>query len=410
MAIAGSWRAALDIDVLVREGLAKAEVAGPVDVVALGKAAPELAAAAVGALEEPPSRVFIATDEDGSHAPCLERLDYELAVGEHPVPDAGSLRAGRALLEFLESPTLATTTLILVSGGASSLCVAPVAPIEIADVQSIWRAALLAGFDITELNTVRSTTSEIAGGGLLGHVRTSASRALVMVDNVVSGAQWVASGLTYEHRVSVEELDRLLERLDGLDDRLVTKIRDAHATRAAARHHPTWPEHRNEVLVEPAAMLEAAAHEARARGYEVLDLGARVTGSVEDVAAEYASAMKTATSPTCAIGVGEASVLVLGTGAGGRCQELAWHVARGIEGLDGAAFCAVASDGADHVTGVGGATCDATTFARARDAGIDVDQVAADNDTNRALGQLGELLVGTRTGWNLCDLYVACVS
>ena len=330
------------------------------------------------------------------------------SVREHPVPGQGSLRAGRTLIDFLEAPTIAECTLFLVSGGTSSVCVAPLRPIELADVRAIWRAALVAGFDITELNTLRAATSELSGGRVLGHVRTGCSRALVMVDNVVSGAEWVASGLTYDHPISAEKVESLLARLSTIDAATAARIREAHSAREVARHHPTWPEHRNVVLVEPVAMLEAARARAQDLGYRVVELG-ETAAPVDEVAAELAGHLRDATTPTCALAVGEVTVEVQGVGEGGRCQELAWHMASELDGLE-AAFVGVASDGRDHVAHVGGARSDGSTLGRARTLGIDWADVVSNNDTHTALGALDLLISGTRTGWNLCDIYVACSS
>jgi glycerate-2-kinase len=112
--------------------------------------------------------------------------------------------------------------------------------------------------------------------------------------------------------------------------------------------------------------------------------------------------------PTCVIGVGEVSVRVRGTGRGGRCQALTWAMARELAELEGASFAAVATDGRDHVEGVAGAWCDSGTLERAKSLDLRHEVISKSCDTNRALGELDQLIAGVRTGWNLCDLYVAC--
>ena len=67
-----------------------------------------------------------------------------------------------------------------------------------------------AGVDITTLNKVRATTSLIGGRGAAStrsfHAR---STSLILVDNVVSGAEWVASAMTYDYRTPSREVDAL---------------------------------------------------------------------------------------------------------------------------------------------------------------------------------------------------------
>lgn len=60
--------------------------------------------------------------------------------------------------------------------------------------------------------------------------------------------------------------------------------------------------------------------------------------------------------------------------------------------------------------GVGGAWVVSTTRERAEGMGFAWAEVAADNDSHRRLAALDQLIPGGHTGWNLCDLYVACVA
>ncbi len=100
--------------------------------------------------------------------------------------------------------------MFLLSGGASSLCVVPAPPLTVEDLGEVWRGALRAGVDITSLNQIRASTSLIGGGALLRHVRAQRSTSLILVDNVVSGAQWVASAMTYDYEPTSREVDELV--------------------------------------------------------------------------------------------------------------------------------------------------------------------------------------------------------
>ena len=58
----------------------------------------------------------------------------EVLVGTHPIPSEASARAGGRLLELSHSATPGTSVLVLLSGGASSLCSVPPAGIEVDDI------------------------------------------------------------------------------------------------------------------------------------------------------------------------------------------------------------------------------------------------------------------------------------
>jgi glycerate-2-kinase len=71
-------------------------------------------------------------------------------------------------------------------------------------------------------------------------------------------------------------------------------------------------------------------------------------------------------------------------------------------------FAAVASDGQDHLPGVGGAWADSFSWNRIAANSVDVELALSNNDSYNVLSKVGGLLPGTRTGWNLCDIYVLC--
>ncbi len=375
-----------------------------VDVVALGKAAREMAAAADAWLGERRRRRLVVADAAGSDEP-------DVLVGEHPVPGPASLAAGAALVEFLDAPTDAEATLFLVSGGASSLCARPMPPLALEDLAGLWDAALAAGADITTLNQLRAATSAVAGGAVLRHVRTAISRSLILVDNVISGAPWVASGLTYEFDPGESSFEALLVAVGLADTELGARLREAARAREALMRARVTSEHRNLVLADPATLLAHAVASARRLGYRVVDRGSRVHGDVADVAREWGEVLGrelAAGDRVCVVGVGEVTVRVRGHGRGGRCQEFAWTMAEILATLGrDVVFAARASDGRDFEEGVAGAWVDASTTARARSLGVDWAVVAADNDSYSGLAALGQLLAGGHTGWNLCDVYLA---
>ena len=86
-------------------------------------------------------------------------------------------------------------------------------------------------------------------------------------------------------------------------------------------------QHRNVVLAEPAMMLEWAFAEVTRRGYQGVDMGARVTGDVAAVANEWGEALRTAGPRSAIVGVGELTVRVDGSGEGGaaRSSPGAWR-------------------------------------------------------------------------------------
>ncbi len=115
---------------------------------------------------------------------------------------------------------------------------------------------------------------------------------------------------------------------------------------------------------------------------------------------------------TCVIATGETTVRVVGTGRGGRNQEVALSVAAPLSRLDTpAALLSGGTDGIDGPTDAAGAVCDVTTLDRARRAGLKApDEYLADNDAYRFFDALGDLVITGPTGTNVGDILVLLVA
>jgi glycerate-2-kinase len=408
--IASKWREEMDLRQLSGALIDKSGFrASAVDVVAIGKASLEMTGAVAEILGDGVRRRIAVVDDS------VERCDSSnsgVFVGEHPIPGEGSVRAGRAVLDFLDEPSEAAATLFLISGGASSLCVVPAPPLTLDDLSALWVAALRSGVDITTLNMIRAASSLLTGGAVLRHVGTSRSQSFILVDNVVSGAQWVASALTYDFRPTEAFVTELWDRIGVVDAGLRARLLEGFEIRAALMETASRAHHENAILAEPVMMLELARQEAERCGYHVIDMGADISADVSDVVAQWSNAIDASPpGPVALVGVGEVTVKVRGSGEGGRCQEFTWLMADVLATLDRAGvFVAHASDGRDHVEGVGGAWADGETKAAAHDRGLDWADVAGSHDTYPALKALGQVIEGGHTGWNLCDLYVAVLA
>uniref|UniRef100_UPI0033418DA7 DUF4147 domain-containing protein n=1 Tax=Gemmatimonas sp. TaxID=1962908 RepID=UPI0033418DA7 len=153
----------------------------PVYVVALGKAAPAMAAGAVAALTE--LRVPV-TDGIvvGAHAPTARDWhDLPVAdllrvyVGDHPVPGPNSLLAAEALEDLLQDMEPNALVVVLLSGGTTALCAAPIAALSQAVgsaeaaqalVANLAQTLLESGLAIHEMNAIRRRVLRFGAGRL----------------------------------------------------------------------------------------------------------------------------------------------------------------------------------------------------------------------------------------------------
>jgi glycerate-2-kinase len=153
---------------------------------------------------------------------------------------------------------------------------------------------------------------------------------------------------------------------------------------------------------------EAAAAEARRRGYQVELPPALLTGDAR-AAGEFLGRTLAESRPRHPLAVlygGETTVSVRGMGLGGRNQELALVAAHAIAGKESVVLGATGTDGVDGNSPAAGAIVDGTTVHRIRARGIDPARALASNDSYSALAAVGDALVTGPSGTNVMDIAV----
>src|SRR2546421_5540771 len=144
---------ALSAERLVREACASGASPRPgpggrLLALGLGKAAPEMLAGARAALGGALEPLAFAVPAGAGGGALIE--------GGHPLPDAGSLRAGEALLSAAASLGPGDAALLLVCGGGSSLAEAPRSPLGLEEIRAVNDALVRSGAPIEEVNSIRA--------------------------------------------------------------------------------------------------------------------------------------------------------------------------------------------------------------------------------------------------------------
>src|SRR5437868_2483178 len=186
--------AALSAERLVREACAAGRAPRPAPggrlaTLGLGKVAAEMLAGARAALGDELEPLACAVPPGSGGGGLIE--------GGHPLPAAGSRRAGEALLQAASSLGPDDAALLLVCGGGSSLAEAPRSPLGLAEMRAVNDALVRSGAPIEEMNCVRAHLSRLKGGGLARALHAAGvrrARALVLVDVPQGGPAAVSSG------------------------------------------------------------------------------------------------------------------------------------------------------------------------------------------------------------------------
>lgn len=398
----------------------------PARIIAIGKAAPAMAAGAIAHLGGAVERCLVVAP-DGTDTTVVAGAAKRAGVADetivihraaHPLPDARSVRAGRACLATAHT-TEKRRIVVLVSGGASALACAPAPGVTLRTKRAITRAMLASGASIQELNVVRKHLSRLKGGGL---ARAAAPNPVltIIASDVIGGTPGdVGSGPSVAEAlpVPVREARRLLRRYAPAyaDVPLVRSVRSAHTVTPR-------------VVASPEELARIYARLLREHGIAARVLPPSQAGA-EELAAEYVALSRSGKHAGAAKAgartgakAGAARVFVRaaepsvtlpqrGAGRGGRCSHLAALVARGIGGRARVVFAALATDGVDGASGTGGAIIDGTFAARvAERLGPDaLDRALRRFDTGALQREMEAAVPARPTGHNLTDLHVLVV-
>ena len=397
--IAAALRDALP-DVAVRRELERLpEEEGRLVVVAIGKAAWQMAAAACAVLGERIDRGVVVTKYGHLRGELTRLALYEAG---HPVPDENSYRAAQAALDCVSGLTREDRVLFLVSGGGSALFEKPlIAPEELAD---ITRQLLACGADITEINTLRKRFSAVKGGRFAQRCAPARVLSILLSDVLGDPPDMIASGPAYPDSTTCAQAMEIAERY-GL------RLSD-DARRCLSMETPKALSNVETRITGSVRQLCASAERVcAALGYEPVFLTDRLSCEAREAGAFLAAIARSQTGRgrRAFILGGETVVHLTGDGLGGRNQELALSAARGMDGLTGALLFSFGSDGTDGPTDAAGGWVDGNTAAALREKGIDIEQVLSRNDAYRALQACGGLITTGPTGTNVNDLTVLLV-
>ena len=381
-------------DSAVRRALEGAHFPGRVFLVAVGKAAWQMASIARETLPALAGGVVV-TKYGHVKGEIADVACYE---GGHPVPDENSLRGTAAALALTQDLRADDTVLFLLSGGGSALFEQPLLPL--ADLQDITRALLAAGADIVEINTVRKRLSAVKGGRFAAHCAPAQVFSIVLSDIVGDPLDMIASGPACPDRSTCAQALAVAEKY---------RLRLSPRARALlCQETPKTLENvTTKITGSVRALCAAAEKECRALGYEPVLLTDRLTCEAREAGSFLASVARThaaATRPLAFLAGGETVVHLRGTGTGGRNQELALSAALGIEGLCNALVASAGSDGTDGPTDAAGGIVDGFTAAEMRRRGVDPERALENNDSYRALRAADALFFTGPTGTNVNDL------
>ncbi len=340
----------------------------------------------------------------------------------HPIPDEGGVRGVEEMMGILDGAGEGDLIVVVISGGGSALMTYLADGVSLGDIQEVTSLLLRSGVTINELNAVRKHLSAVKGGQMARRASPATVLSLVLSDVVGDTLDTIASGPTVPDPTTFDDAVNVLKRR-GIWEHSPPSIRRHLETGVEGRIEETpkpgdeiFEKVHNVVVGGNLTAARVAVERARTLGYDSMLFSTRIEGEASQVgtvlagiAGEIAATGNPLGRPAAVVAGGETTVTVMGSGRGGRNQELALSAARRIRGLN-AVVAALATDGIDGPTEAAGAIVDGATLRRAVSKGLDAAKFLADNDSNGFFNALGDALLTGPTGTNVNDLMLILVS
>ncbi len=280
--------------------------------------------------------------------------NFEIIESSHPYPDEQSLYAGEQLISFVHNLPKECIVIVLLSGGASALIEKPIDGISLYDLQNITKQLLKSGANIIEINTIRKQLSLIKGGGLAELLYPRETYQFLLSDVIGENSEkYVSSGPMYIEPYQKEE--DIIKLLNKYHIKLNKNIKFPNKTKTSLKENFTIGNN-------------AIACEKLKETLEEFHLTAHIqyknfSGSIDEfesiISSDIKNFFKNPKKNTAMIWGGETTVIVKGSGKGGRNQELSLRIGKLLHQYssfckENCAFISFGTDGIDGPTDVAG--------------------------------------------------------
>ena len=391
----------------VREDLYDLNAHSRIFVVSIGKAGHTL----VEALEAQVGSRFegiVASSVD----PGAQVHGFRYFRGGHPTPNADSVRAAEAILKSLSAQTATSLVIFMLSGGGSAIAEKPIDDeISLEDLVATYRALVLSGAPIAEINAVRKHLSAVKGGRLAQAAYPAKQVSLMISDVPDHTLDALASGPTMPDSTSIADCYAVIEKYKLLEQfpPSVRELFHRHALEETPKSDdPSFVNARWWTVLSNKTAVDEAGVAATREGFAV-----EVDNSCDDWDYERAAdylldrlrELRKNVSRVCLISGGEVTVKVTNGGAGGRNQQFALACAAKIAN-ENIAVLSAGTDGIDGNSPAAGAVVDGTTLERAKQAGLDATNALKTFNAFPLFDTLGDAIMTGPTGNNVRDLRI----
>lgn len=367
---------------------------------------------------------------------------------ENNIPDEGALKGAQEIKNLVEKLKENDLLIVLISGGGSALLPLPIAPISLREKQDLIKDLSTKGADIVELNCVRKQISLLKGGGLAKLAYPATVISLILSDIVGDPLDFIASGPTTPNTDNVEDALRVIKKY-GLYNALPRSIKTVLADgNSSPETNVEFPHVSNYIIGNNKIAAEAAHQHALSLGFQSAIISTSITGDVKEISQIYADLARhiidAILNPLkklnvaeiartmnfdvadlinfdfrkniCLIAAGEPTVVVKGSGKGGRNQQLALELSLKLNKLNiksaDISFLSAGTDGIDGPTDAAGAIGTLDLVNNSLEENIKAEDYLNNNDAYAFYNKYrkgSHLIKIGHTGTNVMDLHILLI-
>ena len=327
---------------------------------------------------------------------CLTDKNFKIFYSGHPIPDKESVRAGKAVLKFVNNSSNKDLMIFLISGGGSSLISVP-EEITLSDKKRVTKLLLHCGATINEFNCVRKHLSQIKGGKLVQKMNCDGC-ALIMSDVVDNDISVISSGCTSADKTTSSDALKIIRKY-SLEAKFPKKV-FSHLKKSKHRKKKIQKtlQIKNEIIATNRDCLDTMVSKSQILGFKTI-LSPIIQHDVV-ISAKKLVKMIPKSKRFCIIFGGEPTVNVKGTGKGGRNQELVLQILKLIHNSNhNLIISSIGTDGIDGNTKYAGALIENNPFKL-----DDITHYLKNNNSNLFFKKHGGLIKTGYTHTNLMDI------
>lgn len=345
--------------------------------------------------------------------------NIKLQEAGHPVPDYAGVKGAKAMLDLVALAEKNDMVICLISGGGSSLMPLPKGKITLNDKRRVTDALLKSGATINEFNTVRKHISGFKGGWLAKKAYPATIVNLILSDVVGDPLDFIASGptvpdsTTFSSAVEILERYRLWESMPRSVKTVLVEGQKGRIEETPKKGDKAFRKTYNVVVGNNRSAALAACNKLEGAGLRSLLVTSLLEGEARHVgtvlgamAREIGVSGNPLPKPCGIVAGGETTVTVVGSGRGGRNQEIALSASLKISGMKGVVVASLGTDGIDGPTDAAGAIVDGKTVARSHKQRLDANSCLANNDSYSFFSKLDDVILTGLTGTNVNDVSV----